>query len=287
MGAWFFVSDLHGRVDRYDRLFEIIARDKPVAVLFGGDLLPGGFAGLREGGQAAPDFVLDFLVARLEALRARMGLAYPRLFVILGNDDPRTVEGSIGEGAVRGVWEHLHARWSSCAGYDVFGYACIPPTPFQLKDWERYDVSRYVDPGCISPEEGRRSVPVAENEIRYGTIQDDLADLFADRNVERAVCLFHSPPYNTKLDRAALDGKMVDHAPLDVHVGSLAIRRFIEERQPLLTLHGHVHESARLTGGWRDQIGRTHCLSAAHDGPELALVRFDPDDPAGAARTLE
>jgi Icc-related predicted phosphoesterase len=73
---------------------------------------------------------------------------------------------------------------------------------------------------------------------------------------------------------------------LDVHVGSIAVRRFVEERQPLLTLHGHVHESARLTGTWQDQIGRTHLFSAAHDGPELSLVRFDLEHPAGASRTL-
>ena len=74
--------------------------------------------------------------------------------------------------------------------------------------------------------------------------------------------------------------------PLDVHVGSIAIRRFIEDRQPLVTLHGHVHESARLTGSWRDTIGRTHLFSAAHDGPELALVRFDLGDIASATREL-
>jgi Icc-related predicted phosphoesterase len=71
-----------------------------------------------------------------------------------------------------------------------------------------------------------------------------------------------------------------------VHIGSVAIRRFIESRQPLLTLHGHVHESARLTSAWRQRIGRTLCLSAAHDGPELALVRFDLDEPDGASREL-
>jgi hypothetical protein len=51
-------------------------------------------------------------------------------------------------------------------------------------------------------------------------------------------------------------------------------------------LHGHVHESARLTGEWRDQLGRTHCLSAAHDGGELALVRFDLESPGQATRAL-
>jgi len=69
-------------------------------------------------------------------------------------------------------------------------------------------------------------------------------------------------------------------------VGSIAVRRFIEARQPLLTLHGHIHESARLTGSWRDVIGRTHLFSAAHDGPELALVRFDLEHLDEASRVL-
>jgi Icc-related predicted phosphoesterase len=118
------------------------------------------------------------------------------------------------------------------------------------------------------------------------TIREDLDLLAGDADLSRAVFLVHTPPYRTLLDRAALDGRMVDHAPLDVHVGSIALRRFIESRQPLLTLHGHVHESARLTGAWRDRIGRTHAFSAAHDGPELALVRFDPGDLDSASREL-
>ena len=79
---------------------------------------------------------------------------------------------------------------------------------------------------------------------------------------------------------------MVDHVPLDVNVGSIAVKRFIESRQPLLTLHGHIHESARLTGSWRDRIGRTNLFSAAHDGPELCLVCFDLENPDDATREL-
>jgi len=78
----------------------------------------------------------------------------------------------------------------------------------------------------------------------------------------------------------------VDHTPLDVHTGSIAIRRFIEEKEPLITLHGHIHESARLTGSWQDKMGRTVCYSAAHDGPELAVVKFDPAAPEEAERLL-
>jgi Icc-related predicted phosphoesterase len=113
-----------------------------------------------------------------------------------------------------------------------------------------------------------------------------LADLAGDADLTGAVCLFHAPPYRTALDRAALDDVRVDHVPVDVHVGSIAIRRFLEQRAPAVALCGHVHESARLTGRWQDTVGGTVVLGAAHDGPELALVRFDPGDPAGASRDL-
>ncbi len=142
------------------------------------------------------------------------------------------------------------------------------------------------DPGCVSPEEGRRTTSREPHEIRFATIADDLDRLAGSDFLEHSIFLFHSPPYQTALDRAALDGKHVDHAPLDVHVGSIAIKRFIEARQPLLTLHGHVHESARLTGSWKDKIGRTHMFTAAHDGPQLALVRFDLEHLEAARRDL-
>ncbi len=125
-----------------------------------------------------------------------------------------------------------------------------------------------------------------ESAIRWGTIHKNLAALAGEDPLDRAVFLFHTPPSDTPLDRAALDGKTYEHVALDVHVGSIAVKRFIEKRQPLLTLHGHVHEAARLTGEWKIQIGRTVCINGAHDGPELALVRIDLESPATATREL-
>ncbi len=123
-------------------------------------------------------------------------------------------------------------------------------------------------------------------EIRNGTIVADLKRLVDLSPPERTIYLFHSPPYKTALDRAGLDGKSIDHAPLDVHVGSVAIARFIEEKQPRLTLHGHVHESARITGRWRERIGTTDAFSGCHDGMGIALVRFDPECPEEATREI-
>ena len=281
-GHCFFVSDLHGSRDRYSTLFAAIEEEKPQAVFLGGDLLPHHWAEQLAGG----DFIGDVLVAGFGLLRQKLVDAAPRVFVILGNDDDRASEQIIIEGEEAGLWSYAHERWGSIDSHAVVGYAYVPPTPFMLKDWERYDVSRFTDAGCVSPEQGQRTVAVDPDEIRYGTIVAGLARLTEDRDLEKTVCLFHSPPYRTDLDRAALDGRTVDHAPLDVNVGSIAIQRFIEDRQPLLTLHGHIHESPRLTGNWRQKIGRTHAFTAAHDGPELALVRLDLDDLDSATRQL-
>jgi len=286
MISCFFASDLHGHADRYLKLFQAIREERPAALLLGGDLFPSGLA-VWEGPESAEgDFFQGFLVPELEKLRANLGPEYPELFLILGNDDRRVEEGRVREVEEAGLWSYLPGARKSFRGFDVIGYPFVPPTPFQLKDWERYDVSRYVPPGCVSPEEGWRTVEVPDQWVRYGTIKEDLEALAGDTEMDRAVFLFHTPPHETALDRAALDGEMVDYVPLDVHVGSIAVRRFIEAHQPHLTLHGHIHESARLTGSWRDKIGGTHLFSAAHDGPELALVRFDPENPEDATRTL-
>ena len=280
-----FVTDLHGKRGRYQALFGAIAGARPELVLLGGDLMPSGLGAMM--GACESDFVRDFLAPGFARVRAELKAAAPRVLLILGNDDGRVEEEAIREAEDAGIWEYVHGRVARVGPWRVCGYSYVPPTPFRLKDWERYDVSRYVDPGCTSPEEGWRTAPLPEHEIRYGTIREDLERLAGEvGDPSRAVFLFHAPPYDTGLDRAALDGQQIEHVPLDLHVGSIAIRRFIEERQPHLTLHGHVHESARLTGQWRERIGRTCALSAAHDGPELAAVWLTLESPADAVREL-
>jgi Icc-related predicted phosphoesterase len=71
----------------------------------------------------------------------------------------------------------------------------------------------------------------------------------------------HCPPHNTTLDRApqltddlkvVLDGG----EPRIVAVGSTAVRALIEEIQPVLSLHGHIHESKAIA-----KIGKTTCVN--------------------------
>jgi uncharacterized protein len=285
MATCFFVSDLHGREQRFRKLLDVIEREIPAAVFLGGDLFPSGLGGILGAG-GYDDFLINPFAAGFAKLKERLGSHYPAVFIILGNDDVKAEEERVKEFESQSLWTYIHNRCVPWGSYFVYGYACVPPTPFLLKDWERYDVSVYLDPLCVAPEEGWFSVSVLKERLRFETIQTDIQQLVCDQDLSRAIFLFHTPPYDTGLDHAALDGQKVDYAPLDVHVGSIAVRRFIESKQPLLTLHGHIHESARITGIWKEQIGRTITLSAAHDGPELALVRFDPDNVEAATREL-
>jgi len=282
MSLCFFCTDLHGYTDRYEKLLNRIREQSPDLVLLGGDLLPHGFA-IKEG---LDDFYQDFLLPSFLRLRDEMGSNYPSICIILGNDDARINEKDFLQAEQTGVWHYIHQKKFTFGEYTLLGYAYVPPTPFRLKDWERYDVSRYVDPGCIHPLEGMFSVPPPERDIEYQTIEKDLQTLTTEIDPDKMIVLFHSPPHKTHLDRAALDGMKIDHIPLDVHVGSIAIKRFIEETQPLMTLHGHIHESSRITGHWYEYIGNTLAVNGSWDGTELSLISFDPDQPGKIRREL-
>lgn len=277
---WLCVSDLHGRADRYAALWRVVEELRPEAVLMAGDLLPGG------PGATSERFVDEVLRADVGELRGRLGVAAPTVALVLGNDDERRFEEAVEAGERDGLWLYLHQRSAEIGGVTVAGYGCVPPTPFLLKDFERYDVSRYVAPGAVPPEVGRRTAPASPDDVRFGTIQTDLERLVTGLDPDATVLLCHCPPYGTCLDRAALDGRFVDHVPLDVHVGSIALRRLIERWQPRWSVHGHVHECVRLTGRHLERIGRTTCLSTAHDRRETAILAVDPEAPWTAERLL-
>jgi len=276
-----FVSDIHGKTKHYKKLFDIIKKEKPDGAFLGGDLLPNSFRIEIN----IEDFIQKEITDKIKWIKKviKKDILF---FIILGNDDPRIFEKKFLDADKKNLIKYVNYKTVNFNNYLVSGYSYVPPTPFQLKDWERYDISQFVDVGSLSPELGIRTIKVDEDEIRYSTIVNDLEKLTSNSSAGKTIFLFHAPPHNTFLDRAELDGVKVDHAPVDVHVGSIAIKRFIENKQPLLTLHGHIHESTRLTGHWMEKIGKTFCFSAAHDGPEMALIRFDTDNLKDATREL-
>lgn len=89
--------------------------------------------------------------------------------------------------------------------------------------------------------------------VRYDAMISRLKD---PRN---AIFNIHVPPYKSSLDEAPeldkdLRPKMAGQALKPV--GSTALRKAIEETQPLLGLHGHIHEGRGAT-----RIGKTLCIN--------------------------
>jgi Icc-related predicted phosphoesterase len=81
------------------------------------------------------------------------------------------------------------------------------------------------------------------------------------KNPRLSIFNLHAPPQGTYLDLAPeLDGTLrpVIKAgqPNMIHVGSISVRKSIEKYQPLLGLHGHIHESKAV-----EEIGRTVCVN--------------------------
>ena len=85
------------------------------------------------------------------------------------------------------------------------------------------------------------------------------------RAPERAVLNVHVPPYGTGLDEAPqLDATLTVQTSVGqvklVPVGSTAVRECLERVQPLLGLHGHIHESH----GFK-QLGRAVAVNPGSD----------------------
>jgi Icc-related predicted phosphoesterase len=64
------------------------------------------------------------------------------------------------------------------------------------------------------------------------------------KDIPNAIFNFHVPPFGYALDLAPeLTKDLIQAADNKVHVGSVAVAKMIEKYQPLLGLHGHIHES--------------------------------------------
>ena len=178
-----------------------------------------------------------------------------QLFFMAGNDDLREIDDAISASAF--VMNPDGKRFQLDDHHEIVGLGAANMTPWQ----------------CPRDMEESELLELLENAMRQL------------QNPAQAVCVFHVPPYDSQLDLApALDkdlriearGGQVMLKP----VGSTAVRQVIEKYQPLMTLHGHIHESP----GFR-KIGRTLCVNAGSEYAEgimrAALINVEKDKVKG------
>jgi len=189
-----------------------------------------------------------FVKLACESISRWMDLAEDRLqgsgvecYISPGNDDPLAIDAILSRGGlvinpeervvlVRGEWEMI-----SCGTTNI--------TPWH------------------SPRE--------ESEEQLEARLDKLARQV--KNSAKAIYNIHVPPYNTGIDRAPkLDSHLkpiiIPGGVQQTPVGSTATSNIIRRYQPMLALHGHVHESKGKV-----RLGRTLCINPGSEYGEGVL----------------
>lgn len=108
-------------------------------------------------------------------------------------------------------------------------------------------------------------------ELTEVEIQEELAALTCNTG-DRWILVTHAPPYGTKLDQIK-EG---------MHVGSRSIRQYIEEKQPLVSLCGHVHEARGV-----DELGKTVMINPGQISKGFAAEVTITDKRKASVQLLE
>ena len=169
---------------------------------------------------------------------ATLGPRGVHLYFMCGNDDLASIDRAI-EGH-----EHIHnpdgrRHWID-DDHELVGLSLANMTPWKCaRDSEEDELARRLDQVA-----GLLEAP------------------------ERAVMVIHVPPFDSGLDVCPELDENLQIVHRGGHVlmkpaGSPAVRRMIERVQPLLTLHGHIHESPGHV-----RLGRTLAINAGSEYAE-------------------
>ncbi|MCU0313714.1 MAG: hypothetical protein MUC84_06590 [Solirubrobacteraceae bacterium] len=211
---------------------------------YGVVVTPDEAAHLRSDGEA---YEARLLAEALERARAwgryadeRLGPAGRRILFAPGNDDEQDIDAAFAESEVFVLGE---GRVVALDGVEVACTGWANPTPWKTP-----------------------------RETTEEDLEQRLRALTAEvRDPERAVFAFHVPPSGTPLDvcpEIDEDFAVVTHMgnPVMHHAGSSAVRAVIEDVQPRVSLHGHIHESRGAA-----RLGRTLCLNPGSEYGEGVL----------------
>ncbi len=189
-----------------------------------------------------------FLEKMLEVLerwvgRAEEALGKSRipLFITGGNDDPFAVDDFMRSHGTEHV-QYCEGEVADVLGYEMAASGYSNMTPWNLT----------------------RDLSEEELEVALEKIVSKVADC------KKAIFTIHVPPFDTGLDLAIWLNKDLKYQhygqPIEGPIGSHAVFNILEKYQPLLSLHGHVHESRCFY-----KLGRTMCFNPGSEYTEGTL----------------
>jgi Icc-related predicted phosphoesterase len=164
-----------------------------------------------------------------------------RLYVMLGNDDEPALDEVLAASPLHVTCEDLPVELRE--GLQMLSCGMANPTPW------------------ASPREMPEDELAAHLERLAGELEDP----------SRAVFNLHVPPKGTAIDQApelddTLKPVVRGGSVAMTSAGSAAVRALIERHQPLVALHGHIHESRGAV-----RVGRTVCINPGSEYAEGVL----------------
>ena len=294
----FFATDLHGSETCWKKFLNAAKFYDADVLICGGDMTgkaivpvvaENGHFSVALGGERQT--VPAEQVADVEATIRRKGY-YPLRMTVdrlheLDADAAKRAE-CFQEVMLQGVERWMGMAAEKLRGSGVRCFVC-PGNDDELEVDDAVRRSDYVElgEGRVVDVEGYAMISTGwSNPTPWKTHREDSEEQLAERidamasqipDSSRAIFNLHCPPYKSGLDEApAIDAdlKLLHGGRALRPVGSTAVRQAIEKHQPLLSLHGHIHESKGAI-----KIGKTLAInpgSAYEEGMLMgAVIQLD------------
>lgn len=266
-----YTSDIHGDKLSVKKLFHFVREREIFHIVLGGDILPT-INEFDPESDVQKIFILNFLAGSLLKLFKISGKR--NLYIIPGNNDLLASMKYFDFLEKKGLLINIDRKTVKLNDtFELTGYPFVPPTDFSFKDFEKRDkigdelkTQRLL--AFISKDGKLVRTGLEEHFINRNTIEEDLNTLVKEKTAKETIYVMHSPPFGTKLDVIYNER----------NVGSRAIYEFIERYQPLLTLHGHIHESYKMTGEYSVKIGETVSMNPGRSKNQIHVVTFNPEN---------
>lgn len=295
-----FATDVHGSERTWRKFLNAAAFYKADVLVMGGDVMGKLVIPIIRGAGGTHRATIHGRVEQLETedavARARERIAGLGFYdIVVDEDEYRSIRES--EGAVEGLWQRLARerleRWIELAE-DRLGPAGIRCYVSGGND----DLTEVM---TTLPASGTRSFVGCEgrvvsldgdltmvslpyvNPTPWNTPREAPEERLAEMieevaagvpDMSRAVFNFHAPPVDSTLDTCPMLDQTTDPPsqivrggqPVLYGAGSTAVRDALARHQPLLGLHGHIHESQAAA-----KVGRTLCVNPGSEYGEGVL----------------
>ena len=182
--------------------------------------------------------VLERWIALAETTLARSGIP---LYITGGNDDPFEVDDFMRAHSTE------HVKYCEGEVVDVLGYEMLASGYSNMTPWK---------------------LPRDMTEEDLGVALEKIASKV--KNPKRSIFTIHVPPFDTGLDLAIWLNEDLKYQhygqPIEGPVGSHAVFSLLDKYQPLVSLHGHIHESRCFY-----KLGKTMCFNPGSEYTEGTL----------------